>query len=101
MNFYSIVNIKEEEYEKDPNLYRDLVNSYKNQASSQIKLELSLSSFALKENLKYFKGIKNLSIGSVFKETQLKTLLKLKELGFFKLNEGKTEVFCPVLILIF
>lgn len=97
MAFYSIVNISKEEYEEDKSLYKSIIEDYKSvQENEGIYLELSLSSYALKENLSLFKGIKNLSIGSVYKEKHLDTLVKLNELGFFNIKTKKTEVFCPV-----
>ena len=97
MAFYSIINISKDEYEQDKLLYKSIVHDYKKQVDKEdIYLELSLSSYALKEKLSLFKGIKNLSIGSVYKEKHLDTLLKLKELGFFDLRTKNTEVFCPI-----
>lgn len=97
MAFYSIINISKDEYEQDKSSYKTIVEAYKSKITNEeIYLELSLSSHALKENLFLFNGIKDLSIGSVYKEKHLEDLIKLKDLGLFDSKTKNTDVFCPV-----
>jgi len=94
MKFYSIINIEKEEYLANNGIYSEIIANYKSYQSTNLRLELSLSSYGFTEELIKFLGIENLSIGSVYKAEHLDILLDLKKKNIIKKN---SEIFCPIL----